>query len=389
MSLSDGVLYEAGGEWIDADHFRILQLLKDFQLEPLPNQEWPGKVVFNNKKTTEAVLWSDALEDDLRVEAAAREIARDLDEPAWKNHARAEFDSRTVADFLNDHTTSERGHWWVTANIRSDEGEDLDRIGLLGWLYQYRHYLEREGDVMSAFRVPGGFQALCERIVSGLKAEPTYNQVLTRLRQTSTGVVLEFGDKQEIVDRVILTLPPRALEHVIFEPALTVPIRCAVEGCGMGRAIKISWQFKTDWWKAGGWGGRMFCDGPIHQTWDASLGEAPILSAYVCGEAATRWAELGDPVRAGLYELAQIEPEAGESFVRGWFHNWVHDPYARGGFSYIPPGYVFDHLEHIGTPHNRVHFAGEHTATWIGFIEGALESAERVTSEILTIESGN
>ena len=31
----------------------------------------------------------------------------------------------------------------------------------------------------------------------------------------------------------------------------------------------------------------------------------------------------------------------------------------------------------------RVHFAGEHTSLWIAWMNGALESAERVVSEIL------
>ncbi|MFO0370474.1 MAG: FAD-dependent oxidoreductase [Armatimonadota bacterium] len=30
----------------------------------------------------------------------------------------------------------------------------------------------------------------------------------------------------------------------------------------------------------------------------------------------------------------------------------------------------------------RIHFAGEATAAWFGFIEGALESAERVAKEL-------
>ena len=38
-------------------------------------------------------------------------------------------------------------------------------------------------------------------------------------------------------------------------------------------------------------------------------------------------------------------------------------------------------MEHIAPPEGRIHFAGEHTALWSGFIEGALESAERVISE--------
>ena len=127
----------------------------------------------------------------------------------------------------------------------------------------------------------------------------------------------------------------------------------------------------------------MKCDGPIQQTWDASFGEAHLLTAYVCGQSAMEWAGLGDPVRAGVFELATLVPEAASTYKRGWFTNWQSDPFSRGAFSHLAPGYVLEHMEFIGKPEGRIHFAGEHTASWIGFIEGALESAERVVPEVL------
>ena len=150
----------------------------------------------------------------------------------------------------------------------------------------------------------------------------------------------------------------------------------------MGRAIKISWQFDTKWWLERGWSGAMHCDGPLQQTWDASLGSAPVMSAYVCGSEAQKWTELGKPVEAGLYVLSKMYPECNDHFVRGWFSNWVNDPFASGGFSYLAAGYVIEHFQHMIESENRVHFAGEHTSQWTGFIEGALESAERVVAEI-------
>ena len=80
-------------------------------------------------------------------------------------------------------------------------------------------------------------------------------------------------------------------------------------------------------------------------------------------------------------------PVATEQFVQGWWHDWVTDRYALGAFSHLAPGYVLEHMEHIGAPSRRIHFAGEHTASWIGFIEGALESAERVAAEVEAAES--
>lgn len=383
----NGTLYEAGGEWIDADHYRLINLLQEFGMEPEARPIWPGRVVFRGQTTTEDEIWNEALEDDLRVEAAARELCRNLTLPPYSNLDQADLDRRTLGDFLREHTQSDEGLWWVTAQYRSDEGDDLDRISLLGWLCGYLHYLDRDGDVMSAYRVPGGFRSLLEKMTQTLRSEPVYGAVLQKVSQDYDGVWLHFERSKERVDHVVLTLPPPALERVVFEPALTVPKRCAVEACGMSRAVKISWSFDRAWWLDEGWGGSMLCDGPLQQTWDGGLGESPILTAYICGDQAAEWSRLGDPVRAGLYELTQICPQASEHFVQGWWHDWVTDRYALGAFSNLGPGYVLEHMPHIATKESRIHFAGEHTANWIGFIEGALESAERVSAEIEAIEN--
>jgi monoamine oxidase len=235
---------------------------------------------------------------------------------------------------------------------------------------------------MSAFRVPGGFSNLCDQMLAGLKAEAQFSRVLRRVRQDATGVTLTFEDGDERVDRVILTLPPPVLERVVFEPALTVRKRCSVEGCGMSRAVKLVWEFNEPWWRQQGWGGSMMCDRGIQQTWDGSLGEAAILTAYICGDQAVELMASENPAREGVFQLAQIFPAALDSYQRGWCHNWLADPFSQGAFSQLPPGYVLEHMAHIAPPEGRVHFAGEHTASWVGFVEGALESAERVVGEV-------
>lgn len=379
-----GVRYESGGEWIDADHHRCVNLLREFGLEPDPAGNWPKRLVHHGRWTTDDLVWNEALEDDLRIEAAARELCRGLRLPGWENGNASELDDATLGDFVRENTTSERGRWWVNAKLRSDEGEDLERVGLLGWLAGYMLYLDREGDEMSAYRFPGGASALCGKMAESVNGELHYGKVLERVRQDGDGIRLSFEDGGEVrADRVVLTLPPRPLERVVFEPALTVGKRCAVEACGVGRSIKIAWHFDRPWWKEEDWGGAMLCDGPLQQTWDGGLSDnGAVLLAYVNGDEAVRWASLGDPVAAGLYELSLLSPHAKDHFKGGWYHDWVTDPYARGGFSHLAPGYVLEHMAYMAPPESRVHFAGEHASNWVGFIEGALESAERVTEEI-------
>ncbi len=378
----DGVLYDAGGEWIDADQERVISLAEQLNVALDATGFWPGRVVHGDKHSSEDLLWADALEDDLRVEAAARELCRDLVSPPWKNVRQGTLDRRSLDDFLREHCTSERGLWGVRAKQRSDEGDDPEHVGLLGWLCGYLRCIDREPAAMSAYRFQHGAAAFCEAMRARIRGDLHLGHTLRHVVQGHTGVRLEFDEGSYDVERAILTLPPPAMERVVFDPPLDVPKRCAVEACGMGRQVKIAWQFDRAWWQDEEWNGRMLCDGPVQQTWSAGRGEAPVLCAYMCGDDAQRWATSTDPVRGALEELKRICPQAGDHFVRGWMHNWVSDPLAGGGFSHLAPGYVLDFMEHIGTPHGRVHMAGEHTAMWTGCMEGALESAERVAREI-------
>ncbi|MHC5861532.1 FAD-dependent oxidoreductase [Nostoc sp.] len=54
-----------------------------------------------------------------------------------------------------------------------------------------------------------------------------------------------------------------------------------------------------------------------------------------------------------------------------------------GAYSHFAPGQVRRFQDKMAKPWQRIHFAGEHTAIASGGMESALESGERVSSEIL------
>ncbi|HSK90570.1 MAG TPA: FAD-dependent oxidoreductase [Euzebyales bacterium] len=62
---------------------------------------------------------------------------------------------------------------------------------------------------------------------------------------------------------------------------------------------------------------------------------------------------------------------------------WQEDPWAGGGWGWTQPGQLHWMLPAMRRPEGRVHFAGEHTSLWIAWMNGALESGERVVQEIL------
>lgn len=376
-------LYEAGAEWIDADHQRMLSLLAEGGWTARPAVAEAGRVFWRGQLLRDDALSAEALAEEELVEARARELCQRLRVPIWENTWATDLDRQDLASFMRTTSRDALGHFWVTAKYRSDEGDDLDQIGLLGWLAGFQLYANRVGGEMCAYHLPCSSQELCAWMLSTLHTVPSCGKVLQGIQQGSQGVGLFFDADPIWVDRVVLTLPPRCLETLWFDPQPAARMWQALRACRMSRAVKIAWQFARPWWREEGWSGNLLCGSPLQTVWDASIGATPILCAYVCGQDALAWQQQANPVQTSLAALAAIFPAAGKTFVRGWWHDWIRDPFVQGVYSHMQPGYVLNHLPFIATPCERIHFAGEHTATWSGFMEGALESAERGVEEIL------
>jgi len=63
---------------------------------------------------------------------------------------------------------------------------------------------------------------------------------------------------------------------------------------------------------------------------------------------------------------------------------WEDDPFARGGYAYLDPGFDPAWRKLLGRRAGRLVFAGEHTSTrWQGYMNGAVESALRAVDELV------
>jgi monoamine oxidase len=85
---------------------------------------------------------------------------------------------------------------------------------------------------------------------------------------------------------------------------------------------------------------------------------------------------------AALEGMAMVYPRIRDQFEGGASKCWDSDEWSRGAYTWFKPGQMTSWLPHIARAEGRIHFAGEHTSTNPGWMEGALESAERVVSEI-------
>jgi monoamine oxidase len=82
-------------------------------------------------------------------------------------------------------------------------------------------------------------------------------------------------------------------------------------------------------------------------------------------------------------EFEKLRPAAkGLLEVRG-AHSWAQDPFSAGDWAIFEPGQVRELRASIAKPHQRLFFCGEHTSVGSRGMEGAFESAERVSLEVL------
>ena len=86
-------------------------------------------------------------------------------------------------------------------------------------------------------------------------------------------------------------------------------------------------------------------------------------------------------VTAALEQARQIFPELATTFEGGVAHAWGADPWQRGSFALHTPGQI-GFIDTLAAVEGRIHFAGEHTSAWTGWMQGAFESARRVVREI-------
>ncbi len=111
-----------------------------------------------------------------------------------------------------------------------------------------------------------------------------------------------------------------------------------------------------------------------------------MLLSYCTGRDAQRWAALGEcaALEQGLRCIARLHPSALDLYEGGIAMLWQNDPYAGGAFTFCHAHEEAQFAEPARTAEGRIFFAGEHTAIFRRWIQGALESGLRVAIGVQT-----
>jgi monoamine oxidase len=87
-------------------------------------------------------------------------------------------------------------------------------------------------------------------------------------------------------------------------------------------------------------------------------------------------------LRWALAAVGQVFPGIGAAVECGTSVCWDQEPFSRGAYAWFRPGQLASVQPLLLAPEGRIHFAGEHTSPWPGWVQGALHSGRRAAREI-------
>jgi monoamine oxidase len=121
-----------------------------------------------------------------------------------------------------------------------------------------------------------------------------------------------------------------------------------------------------------------------------------VVTAFTVGREARRRANLDREglIAATLAEWTELVPEGTTlgTVEEADVHLWSLDPYARGAYSYLPPGASLEDRRELANPvGGRLFFAGEATNVTgeSATVSGAIASGQRAAEETLAVLGGS
>jgi monoamine oxidase len=327
----------------------------------------------------ERAMGADAIFDEIYGPLLA--AAGDTNSLDWPPDALRGLDAVNPREYLARHGWSADIDLLMGLGYSDPEGTDYS---LLEDIREFSH------DVAGRLRIVGGMDKLPEAMAAVLGPALHYGRAVGRVEQDATGVrVHATGAGGPVVyeaDRAVVTVPFPALRRVEFTPSLSVGKQRAILEMRYEPLSRVALQVRERPWIAAGEPAFAKTDLPSEvwdTTWDRSERRG-IVSVYIKNRASLRLQEMdeNDRVEFAIAHAEHVLPGLRAVVENGVSKVWAEDRWAGGAHAWLAPGQVTALKPHAATVEGRLHFAGEHTSAWHGWMQGAIESGHRAAREV-------
>jgi monoamine oxidase len=395
-------VFDVGGQWIGPGQTRVAALAEELGVRTFPTFTRGKKVLDLDGELSEyrsaipqvSVLSLIQLQAGLAlIDRAQRTVSPDA---PWSAHDAASFDAQTLESWRTKMMMSRTVGGMMDAAVRTIFGAEASELSLLFFLST----LSAGGGLMRLAQAEGGAQQ--DRFVEG--AQSISMRLSEKLGDTTVlgAPVRHIADDGKEVTvtsdqgtircgRIVVAVPPTLAGRIEHAPALPTARDQLTQRYGMGATVKVLCLYDAPFWRDRGYSGEIVSSvGPLSIVYDnGSHDDAQAaLLGFVVGKHARAFSALSetqrrDRVEEQLVRYFGIEAAAIRAFET---LDWSAEPWTRGcPVGVLGPGVLTQLGPALRASVGRVHFAGTETATeWTGYMEGALESAERVVREVLS-----
>ena len=257
--------------------------------------------------------------------------------------------------------------------------------------------------------VVDGYDRVIAWLAGPLSTRIRLSSIVTAVRWKPRRVVIEVARRKPMTARAaivtiplgVLQAPPDRRGAIAFDPTLRTKAH-ALDHLAMGAAVRVVLRLSGRFWADETFANRHASEGVermsfLHTsdrdfpTWWTTY---PFTSPFIvgwCGGPRARVllnqpsAALTDCAVHALARQCGISRRRMRSMVEdAWMHNWVHDPFARGAYSYAKVGGV-DAPAMLARPlASTLFFAGEATDTEgaTGTVHGAIATGRRAARQV-------
>jgi len=409
----DGGLHgEAGPIRIAGVHQAVLRAARSFGLTLTPFESAQGSPVVAVQGQAGTAADLHGFDPGTMLDRYVGVLPDDLAEPAANAASYARwraYDQVTWPEYLRSRGAPSEA---ITRMTVGGDASDLSALYVLRQFAMLRRAPQR-------YKISGGMDLLPRAMASNLGNIVRYNAAVVRVVRESSGqgagqsrrlrFRVDYQASARTTDRtsaqvspqtaaradslkasrVIFAIPFTTLREIEIRPRLSKEKEQAISQLSYYPVTRFLLQSRTRFWRSGGLNGSARTDRAAEvwdETYDQATSPRGILGASVGGRPGRAVLDMTseDSLKFGIGLVADAFPAIRSQFEKGFVQRWALDPWSRGAFPVFKPGEMSTLMPIMASPENGIHFAGEHTSSWTGWMEGALQSGERAAREVLS-----
>jgi monoamine oxidase len=375
---------DLGGTWISSKQPRIIKLCTELGLKIYRQFDEGASITYFNKNRIEEASSEDAVKF-INEKKPFEQCIELFDEITQQDNFGVDpenLDRINLAEWneknISDETTRHLMNWSSYAAMCMAP----EKTSAFFWLYFLKNsggykVLASTKEGAQEFRIEGGSQNIS--IKPAEKLNVIYNAPVTKIEKNNEGYQVYAAGKIYSVHKIISAMPIALIPSIDWGNSLEVERLEFYKKMHMGSITKLFVQYEKPFWRDKGYSGLISSDTPpIYICFDVCNTKYNALVLFLVGKEI-----FSDEVI--LEQLAfLLNDSTAKAPSKIYRKNWNEDPFSGGCYFCTPePDTFAKNQSFLREPYNDIYFAGTETARhWMGYMEGALESAERVVGQI-------